>query len=133
MIREEKKREDGGKEGGGWMARDLKKEAGMWEGVDLGDGGRVSECWWCWVMKYSVRVCLWLLPSLFPPFRHRWLTVLFIGVPVVQGTHLQSLFLCTLSELREGDKERGRDERRGEEREGKIERAGSTEMTFMNN
>lgn len=52
-----------------------------------------------------------LAPSLlfFPPslsfFRHLWLTVLFIGVPVVQGTHLQSLFLCTLSELREGDKE----------------------------
>lgn len=65
MIREEKKREDGGKKGGGWM--DLKKEAAMWEGVDLGDGGRVSECWWCWVMKYSVRVCLWLLPSLFFP------------------------------------------------------------------
>lgn len=38
--------------------------------------------------------------------RHLWLTVLFIGVPVVQGTHLQSLFLCTLSELKgEGDKE----------------------------
>lgn len=82
-----------------------KKEAGMWEGVDVGDGGRVSECCWFWVMKYSVRVCLWLLPSLFFPFRHHWLTVLFIGVPVVQGTHLQSLFLCTLSELREGDKE----------------------------
>lgn len=82
-----------------------KKEAGMWEGVDAGDGGRVSEGWWCWVMKYSVRVCLWLLPSLFFPFRHHWLTVLFIGVPVVQGTHLQSLFLCTRSELREGDKE----------------------------
>lgn len=31
----------------------------------MGDGGRVSERWWCWVMKYSVRVCLWLLPSLF--------------------------------------------------------------------
>ncbi len=30
---------------------------------DAGDGGRVSE-WW-WVMKYSVRVCLWLLPSFF--------------------------------------------------------------------
>lgn len=48
-----------------------------------------------------------LAPSFFSPsfFRHLWLTVLFIGVPVVQGTHLQSLFLCTLSELREGDKE----------------------------
>lgn len=45
-----------------------KKEAGMWEGVDVGDGGRVSECYWFWVMKYSVRVCLWLLPSLFFPF-----------------------------------------------------------------
>lgn len=91
-----------------------KEEAGMWEGVDAGDGGRVSECW---VMKYSVRVCLWLLPSLFfPPFQHHWLTVLFIGVPVVQGTHLQSLFLCTLRELQEGDKEGGRreEERRGE-------------------
>lgn len=41
----------------------------------------------------------------FSSFRHLWLTVLFIGVPVVQGTHLQSFFLCTLSELREGDKE----------------------------
>lgn len=41
----------------------------------------------------------------FSPFRHLWLTVLFIGVPVVQGTHLQSFFLCTLSELRKGDKE----------------------------
>lgn len=41
----------------------------------------------------------------FFPFRHLWLTVLFIGVPVVQGTHLQSFFLCTLSELRKGDKE----------------------------
>lgn len=70
---------------------------------DAGDGGRVS-AWW-WVMKYSVRVCLWLLPSFFFPFRHLWLTVLFIGVPVVQGTHLQSFFLCTLSEIREGDKE----------------------------
>lgn len=30
---------------------------------DAGNGGRVSE-WW-WVMKYSVRVCLWLLPSFF--------------------------------------------------------------------
>lgn len=29
------------------------------------------------------------------------LTVLFIGVPVVQGTHLQAFFLCTLSILRE--------------------------------
>lgn len=49
-----------------------------------------------------------LAPSLFFFFfffRHLWLTVLFIGVPVVQGTHLQSFFLCTLSELREGDKE----------------------------
>lgn len=69
--------------------------------------------WWWWVMKYSVRVCLWLLPfspsPLSPSFRHLWLTVLFIGVPVVQGTHLQSLFLCTLSELRgEEDKEQGR-------------------------
>lgn len=72
---------------------------------DAGNGGRVSEWWWWWwVMKYSVRVCLWLLPSFFF-FRHLWLTVLFIGVPVVQGTHLQSFFLCTLSELREGDKE----------------------------
>lgn len=44
-----------------------------------------------------------LAPSL--SLRHLWLTVLFIGVPVVQGTHLQSFFLCTLSELREGDKE----------------------------
>lgn len=41
----------------------------MWEGgVDVGDGGRVSECCWCGVMKYSVRVCLRLLPSpLFSP------------------------------------------------------------------
>lgn len=46
-----------------------------------------------------------LAPSLFFFFRHLRLTVLFIGVPVVQGTHLQSFFLCTLSELREGDKE----------------------------
>lgn len=82
-------REEGRKDGEGGMG-------------DAGDGGRVSE-WW-WVMKYSVRVCLWLLPSFFF-FRHLWLTVLFIGVPVVQGTHLQSFFLCTLSELREGDKE----------------------------
>lgn len=76
---------------------------------DVGDGGRVSDWWWWWwwVMKYSVRVCLWLLPLFFFPFpfRHLWLTVLFIGVPVVQGTHLQSFFLCTLSELRERDKE----------------------------
>lgn len=74
-------------------------------------------------MKYSVRVRLWLLPSFFFPFRHLWLTVLFIGVPVVQGTHLQSFFLCTLSELRKGDKERGRKReaeslRTGEEGEG---------------
>lgn len=47
-----------------------------------------------------------LAPSLFFfPFRHLWLTVLFIGVPVVQGTHLQSFFLCALSELRLGDKQ----------------------------
>lgn len=48
-----------------------------------------------------------LAPSLFffYPFRHLWLTVLFIGVPVVQGTHLQSFFLCALSELRLGDKQ----------------------------
>lgn len=58
---------------------------------------------------------------------------------MVQGTHLQSFFLCTLSELREGDKERGRKREaerltEGErEREGKIESAGSTELTFMNN
>lgn len=33
---------------------------------DASDGGRVSEWrWWWWVMKYSVRVCLWLLPSFF--------------------------------------------------------------------
>lgn len=76
--------------------------------------GEGCQKWWrWWVMKYSVRVCLWLLPSspspLSPSFRHLWLTVLFIGVPVVQGTHLQSLFLCTLSELRgEEDKEPGR-------------------------
>lgn len=47
-----------------------------------------------------------LAPSLFfYPFRHLWLTVLFIGVPVVQGTHLQSFFLYALSELRLGDKQ----------------------------
>lgn len=51
-----------------------------------------------------------LAPSLFFSFRHLWLTVLFIGVPVVQGTHLQSFFLCTLSELRkEISSEGGRD------------------------
>ena len=55
---------------------------------------------------FSESVPLAPSPLFFPfPFRHLWLTVLFIGVPVVQGTHLQSFFLCTLSELREGDKE----------------------------
>lgn len=43
--------------------------------------------------------------SFFFPFRHLCLTVLFIGVPVVQGTHLQSFFLCTLSEVRQRDKD----------------------------
>lgn len=105
MIRE-KRKEGMEKERGRLDGMSYRKEEGKWEGVDVGDGGRVSECWWCWVMKYSVRVCLWLLPSLFFfLFRHHWLTVLFIGVPVVQGTHLQSLFLCSLSELQEGDKE----------------------------
>lgn len=34
--------------------------------ADAGGGGRVSEEWWrWWVMKYSVRICLWLLPSFF--------------------------------------------------------------------
>lgn len=33
---------------------------------DAGNGGRVSE-WW-WVMKYSVRLCLWLLPYFFFSF-----------------------------------------------------------------
>lgn len=62
----EKKRKRGWRRKGGRLdGMSYKKEAGMWEGVDAGDGGRVSECWWCWVMKYSVRVCLWLLPSLF--------------------------------------------------------------------
>lgn len=71
-----------------------------------------------------------LAPSLFFfPFRHLWLTVLFIGVPVVQGTHLQSFFLCALSELRLRDKQEeeetggglsgseGRREKRERERE----------------
>lgn len=80
-----------------------------------------------------------LAPSLFFfPFRHLWLTVLFIGVPVVQGTHLQSFFLCTLSELRLGDKQEEEESGgglSGRERERKRERGGrqSTELTFMNN
>lgn len=69
-----------------------------------GDGGRVSVsccCWW-WNIQWE---CASGSFPLFFPFRHLWLTVLFIGVPVVQGTHLQSFFLCTLSELRLGDKQ----------------------------
>lgn len=67
----------GGKKrkGGKKDRRREKGEAGWHEergcgGVDVGDGGRVSECCWCGVMKYSVRVCLRLLPSplFFPPF-----------------------------------------------------------------
>ena len=72
MIRgrqgEEGWRKDGGKGwwwwGGGW--HDTRKGERMVRGGgdgDAGDGGRVSELWW--VMKYSVRVCLWLLPSFF--------------------------------------------------------------------
>ena len=50
-----------------------------------------------------------LAPSFFlffPLSRHLWLTVLFIGVPVVQGTHLQSFFLCTLSKLKERERDK---------------------------
>lgn len=54
-------------------------------------------------------------------FQHLWLTVLFIGVPVVQGTHLQSFFLCTLSKLKEGDKKWGRKRELGMDRKGKTE------------
>lgn len=46
---------------GGGMTEEGRKYGGG-DG-DAGDGGRVSELWW--VMKYSVRVCLWLLPSFF--------------------------------------------------------------------
>lgn len=46
----------------GWGGMSYKKKHCEWMG-DVGNGGRVSEWWWCWVMKYSVRVCLWLLPS----------------------------------------------------------------------
>lgn len=76
---------------------------------DAGNGGRVSE-WWVMVVVVGDEIFSESVPlapslSLFFFFRHLWLTVLFIGVPVVQGTHLQSFFLCTLSELRQGDKE----------------------------
>lgn len=65
----EKKSGTAGRKGGSVVGMSYKKEAEMWEGVGVGDGGRVSERRWCWVMKYSVRVCLWLLPPLlFPPF-----------------------------------------------------------------
>lgn len=107
------------------------REQGMEMGEDSGDGGRVSAWWWGdEIFSESVASGSLPLPRFFTLLLRRlWLTVLFIGVPAVQGTHLQSLVFCTLSELREGDKERGR--KRGE-REG-TEGAGSTEPTFMSN
>lgn len=122
---QKKMEEKGSVEGVGGYSRDRGRKDGeggwgmrvMGVGCQSGGGGG----WW----NIQWECASGSFPLFFFFFRHLWLTVLFIGVPVVQGTHLQTFFLCTLSEIRERDKEWGRkrERRRGWEGEGGKDRA----------